>query len=54
MSLLRVVLVLSLATLPYAQETNWPQWRGPLGTGEAPDADPPIEWSETNNVRRTV
>jgi outer membrane protein assembly factor BamB len=32
-------------------EQNWPQWRGPLGTGAAPHADPPIEWSETNNVR---
>ena len=29
----------------------WPQWRGPLGTGAAPDADPPIEWSETENIR---
>ena len=24
----------------------WPQWRGPLGTGAAPTADPPIRWSE--------
>ena len=23
------------------------QWRGPLGTGEAPQADPPVEWSES-------
>lgn len=30
---------------------NWPQWRGPLGTGVAPHGDPPIEWSETKNVR---
>jgi outer membrane protein assembly factor BamB len=32
---------------------NWPQWRGPLGTGVAPDADPPVEWSErdSQNVR---
>lgn len=30
---------------------NWPQWRGPLGTGVAPDADPPIEWNEDKNVR---
>ncbi|HSR52092.1 MAG TPA: PQQ-binding-like beta-propeller repeat protein [Acidobacteriota bacterium] len=30
---------------------NWPQWRGPLGTGVAPDADPPIEWGENKNVR---
>lgn len=29
----------------------WPQWRGPLATGEAPGGDPPVEWSETKNVR---
>ncbi len=32
-------------------ESNWPQFRGPLGTGTAPDADPPIEWSEEKNIR---
>jgi outer membrane protein assembly factor BamB len=30
---------------------NWPAWRGPLGTGASPDADPPIEWNEEKNVR---
>jgi outer membrane protein assembly factor BamB len=30
---------------------NWPHWRGPLQTGVAPEADPPIEWSEKENVR---
>lgn len=30
---------------------NWPQWRGPLCTGVAPQADPPTSWSETENVR---
>ena len=29
---------------------HWPTWRGPLGTGEAPAAKPPLEWSETKNV----
>src|SRR5262245_33950816 len=29
---------------------NWPQWRGPLGTGVAPMADPPLTWSEASNV----
>jgi len=29
----------------------WPQWRGPLGTGAAPSGNPPVEWSETSNVR---
>jgi len=38
---------------PWAQGA-WPSWRGPLSTGEAPDADPPLEWSETENVRWKV
>lgn len=29
----------------------WPQWRGPLATGVAPYANPPVRWSETNNIR---
>ena len=29
----------------------WPQWRGPLFTGAAPDGNPPIEWSEEKNIR---
>lgn len=33
---------------------TWPQWRGPLATGEAPGADPPVQWSESSNVRWKV
>jgi outer membrane protein assembly factor BamB len=33
---------------------NWPQWRGPLQTGVAPEANPPVTWSETNNIRWKV
>jgi len=33
---------------------NWPQWRGPLTTGVAPHANPPIRWSERENVRWQV
>jgi outer membrane protein assembly factor BamB len=29
----------------------WPQWRGPVGTGVAPKAHPPVEWSETKHIR---
>lgn len=36
------------------EAANWPIWRGPLGTGEAPDAKPPIEWNERKNVRWKV
>ena len=32
----------------------WPQWRGPLGTGVAPHADPPVEWSESQSIRWKV
>ncbi len=30
---------------------GWPQWRGPRGTGVAPTAKPPIEWSAEKNIR---
>jgi outer membrane protein assembly factor BamB len=35
-------------------ERFWAQWRGPLATGVAPHATPPLEWSETKNVRWKV
>jgi len=35
-------------------EQNWPQWRGPLGNGASPTANPPLTWSETSNVRWKV
>jgi outer membrane protein assembly factor BamB len=38
---------LSLGALAAA---DWPQFRGPLGTGHAPGAAPPLEWSESKNV----
>jgi len=30
---------------------NWPEWRGPEATGFAPYGNPPVEWSETKNVK---
>lgn len=32
-------------------EHLWTQWRGPRATGVGPHANPPVHWSETNNVR---
>ncbi len=29
---------------------NWPQWRGPIGTGVSEHSHPPLDWSETKNV----
>ncbi len=33
------------------QTDNWMQWRGPLGTGAAVKGNPPIEFSETQNLK---
>jgi outer membrane protein assembly factor BamB len=33
---------------------RWPWWRGPLGNGVSPDGDPPVRWSERENVRFKV
>src|SRR5262245_6115787 len=35
-------------------EANWPAWRGPLGNGISPTANPPIHWSETKGVKWKV
>ena len=59
----RVSAVLSFAALVVALvasdssravAADWPEWRGPLRTGESPTADPPLEWSEAKNVRWKV
>ena len=46
--------MLSPATLDAQSPAGWPQWRGPLGNGISPDGDPPIRWSERENVRFKV
>jgi outer membrane protein assembly factor BamB len=33
------------------QQSGWLQWRGPLATGVAPGANPPVEWAENKNIR---
>src|SRR5215831_1406133 len=37
-----------------AAEKFWPQWRGPYASGVSKTANPPVEWSETKNVRWKV
>src|SRR5262245_4644422 len=39
---------------PSTAEANWPQWRGPLANGVAPQANPPVTWSETSNIKWKV
>lgn len=33
---------------------DWPQWRGPAATGASTTAEPPVSWSETENVKWKV
>jgi len=34
--------------------SNWPQWRGPQGTGVSPERNVPLRWSTNENVRWRV
>jgi outer membrane protein assembly factor BamB len=58
LSLVTVLSVLALPSLTQGRDADaqryWPQWRGPLANGVAPHARPPIEWSESKNVRWKV
>lgn len=47
-------LTLALAITTFSRGDDWPQWRGPDGTGFAPNCYPPTQWSESNNVRWKV
>ena len=35
-------------------ENNWHHWRGPLTNGTAVNANPPVTWSESENIRWKV
>lgn len=48
------IIFLLITTFSFSQNNksdNWPQWRGPLGTGAAVNGNPPIEFSETKNLK---
>lgn len=45
------VVTLASPSLPADADEQWPAWRGPRRTGTAPHADPPVDWSESKNVR---
>ena len=49
-----ILLIAAVATAAPEPDAWWPQWRGPLGTGAAPAADPPTRWGESENLRWKV
>ena len=57
--LLGSLVLIGWTAFPRAQDAalasrNWHQWRGPHATGVSQTASPPLEWSETKNVRWKV
>ena len=55
-TLLTLLIVLLWIPSAHAEEAEryWPQWRGPDHNGVAPHSDPPVAWSETENIRFKV
>lgn len=55
---LLICLILPCALAGAAERVDssaqWPAWRGPLATGFALKADPPLKWDENTNVRWKV
>lgn len=54
-----IPLVLSLAFLVCCVSgapgnSHWPTWMGPEKTGVSPDGNPPVKWSETDNIKWKV
>jgi outer membrane protein assembly factor BamB len=49
---LQFIAVIVLFSLAYSgsvfAETNWPSWRGPLGTGASEATDLPVQWNDSN------
>jgi len=43
-----LLILLCLATAPRAE--NWPQWRGPRGTGVSRESSVPVFWSEDREI----
>ncbi len=51
---LAIVVLASIQTHADSGEDYWPTWRGPNADGVAVKGDPPITWSETENVKWKV
>ena len=47
---MRFAVVLCLLLVGPALAADWPQWRGPSADGHSPDTNPPLAWSDEDNV----
>lgn len=48
------VFVAVLAAAAEERDRYWPTWRGPDQNGVSPHGDPPVSWSESENIRWKV
>jgi outer membrane protein assembly factor BamB len=48
-----LLVVLMFASVASGQD-GWPHWRGPLATGSAPSADPPLTWDANTSIQWKV
>ena len=50
--------LMSFCLLPTLAQSNdeayWPHWRGPNENGLVDKGNPPVEWSESNNIKWKV
>jgi outer membrane protein assembly factor BamB len=50
--ILTTIFFFLITTFCYSQYNDyWPQWRGPIGTGAGVKGNPPVEFSETKNLK---
>ena len=50
MTRIRLAFVLVYLTCSSLSAADWPQWRGPSGSGTTPENGLPVRWSSTDNV----
>ena len=46
-----IALLTSVNSYASSGEKYWPNWRGPDNTGVSKNANPPVKWSETENIK---
>ena len=46
-----ILLLISSNSFADSEQDYWPAWRGPDYTGAAKNANPPVTWSETENIK---
>ncbi len=50
-SIIFLVTIVSIEAYGDTASNYWPTWRGPDATGLSPKGNPPIKWSETENIK---